>query len=278
MKKKLLGIKVFGGSLLGILGIIFIGVAPQAVQAEEVIDITPTVSFTVSEMTLWVGGEYTLNYQIENLYDIPVEAEISFTNLTPETLNYADTEVAFYAIDEGAASFSYQVELSNTTMEQLSDKFPEATFVQKDVQPILELYVNYQEKNIYRLYNPHSGEHLYTAGKTENDFLISLGWHGEGTMSGVAMSPYEVYRLYNPYTGNHFYTSSAKEVSDLSQIGWVAEGTAFYTSKPSDAPVYRLYNPYSLTGAHFYTTSATERDGLIAIGWQDEGVGWYQVK
>ena len=34
--------------------------------------------------------------------------------------------------------------------------------------------------DMYRLYNPNSGEHFYTASKGERNHLISLGWNDEG--------------------------------------------------------------------------------------------------
>lgn len=33
---------------------------------------------------------------------------------------------------------------------------------------------------MYRLYNPNSGEHFYTASVDEGEFLISAGWKDEG--------------------------------------------------------------------------------------------------
>ena len=33
---------------------------------------------------------------------------------------------------------------------------------------------------MYRLYNPNSGEHFYTASVSERNNLYDLGWHYEG--------------------------------------------------------------------------------------------------
>ncbi|EJW93331.1 hypothetical protein EVA_18563 [gut metagenome] len=33
---------------------------------------------------------------------------------------------------------------------------------------------------IFRLYNPNSGEHFYTADRNEKDGLIAAGWNFEG--------------------------------------------------------------------------------------------------
>lgn len=34
---------------------------------------------------------------------------------------------------------------------------------------------------MYRLYNPNSGEHFYTASDEERWHLIDVGWNDEGT-------------------------------------------------------------------------------------------------
>ena len=33
---------------------------------------------------------------------------------------------------------------------------------------------------MYRLYNRNAGDHHYTMSKGERDFLIGVGWEGEG--------------------------------------------------------------------------------------------------
>jgi len=64
---------------------------------------------------------------------------------------------------------------------------------------------------MYRLYNPNSGEYFYTSNPAELDALIGLGWNDEGIgwYSGdVPKSP--LYRQYNPnaFANNHNYTTS----------------------------------------------------------------------
>ena len=41
-------------------------------------------------------------------------------------------------------------------------------------------YADEGSQEMYRMYNPNSGEHFYTANSYERDNLKSLGWHYEG--------------------------------------------------------------------------------------------------
>lgn len=134
--------------------------------------------------------------------------------------------------------------------------------------------------DVYRLYNPNTGEHVYTMGQAEKNNLVRLGWRYEGslgtsyyTIPGQTYGKAPVYRLYSKNSGQHLYTTSNYEVSQLKNYGWVNEGVVFYdaTILPSNQKtgVERLYNPNS--GQHLYTANWEERDFLIKIGWKDEG-------
>jgi surface protein len=132
---------------------------------------------------------------------------------------------------------------------------------------------------MYRLYNPNSGEHFYTASAGERDALVRVGWRYEGEgWTAPAKSATPVYRLYNPNAGDHHYTTSAGERDSLKRAGWNYEGIGWYGSDAKAVPLYRQYNPNARTGTHNYTTSAGERDHLVRLGWRDEGVGWYGVE
>lgn len=122
---------------------------------------------------------------------------------------------------------------------------------------------------VYRLYNPHDGQHHLTASHSEAETLASVGWNYEGVaFKGGDGDP--VYRLYNPFGGQHVLTASAEEGMSLAIAGWVVESVAFKAGDRSD--VYRLYNPNN--GDHLYTTSTEERDSLVRAGWQSEGVAF----
>ena len=142
----------------------------------------------------------------------------------------------------------------------------------KDLQPA-------QVVQLFRAYNPNSGEHLYTADKAEYDKLVGLGWHGEGNAWKAASKGAPVYRLYNPNSGEHFYTVSESEYNDVAKAGWKKEGVAFYSDNNRGVEVYRLFNPNAKgAGSHHYTTLASERDTLIKAGWKYENVAFYGLK
>ena len=130
--------------------------------------------------------------------------------------------------------------------------------------------------DMFRLYNPNSGEHFYTGNEDEKDHLVSLGWNFEGiAWTAPAKSNTPVYRLYNPNAGDHHYTMSEAEKDWLVGLGWNYEGIGWYSVVTEREPIYRLYNPNATTGTHHYTASEGERDYLISLGWRDEKIGWY---
>lgn len=133
--------------------------------------------------------------------------------------------------------------------------------------------------NMYRLYNPNTGEHFYTGNTNEEKQLSTNGWQYEGVgwVAPISTSV-PIYRLYNPYNGDHHYTKDSNEKSMLVGAGWKDEGIGWYSADDSAIPMYRLYNPNNKkAGSHHYTTSAGEKSSLISSGWKDEGIGWYAV-
>lgn len=131
---------------------------------------------------------------------------------------------------------------------------------------------------MYRLYNPNSGEHFYTANSAERDMLVGVGWRYESVgWVAPSVSGTPVYRLYNPNAGDHHYTKSAGERDWLISLGWNDEGIGWYSDDAETVPVYRQYNPNAVSGAHNYTWNKAENDYLASIGWNAEGIGWYAV-
>ena len=134
---------------------------------------------------------------------------------------------------------------------------------------------------VYRVYNPNSGEHMFTRNAAEVANLVSLGWNNETPADGDAAITVDdpdaapVYRVYNPNEGKHHFTKDANEASFLASIGWNMEGIAFFVYDAESGagnPEYRVYNPN--TGDHHWTSDAAEKDALVALGWNDEGVAW----
>lgn len=132
---------------------------------------------------------------------------------------------------------------------------------------------------LYRAYNPNSGEHLYTASKTEFAKAVKAGWHDEGQAWKAATSGTPVYRLYNPNSGEHFYTMDTKEYNKVAAAGWHKEGFAFYSNADKGTPIYRAFNPNAKgAGSHFFTPTASEWNHLGKVGWHKEGIAFYGVK
>jgi len=137
-------------------------------------------------------------------------------------------------------------------------------------------YTSFTPTDMFRLYNPNSGEHFYTASRTEADNLVTAGWNDEGLgWKAPAMSDTPVYRLYNPNSGDHHYTPDEEEKDNLIAAGWNDEGIGWYSFERQTTSLYRLYNPNAASGSHHYTTDKDERDYLVSTGWVDEGIGWY---
>ena len=129
---------------------------------------------------------------------------------------------------------------------------------------------------VLRLYNPYSGEHLYTMDEVEYAHLVSIGWNGEDLAfyarpKDGSMGGYEVYRLYNRYSGRHHLTASVTERDALVRMGWTCEGVAFRYSD-EDPTIWRGYD--RRTDDHLWTTSRHELDVAVSNGWNDEGIAY----
>ncbi len=129
---------------------------------------------------------------------------------------------------------------------------------------------------MYRLYNPNSGEHFYTANKGEMQSLDSVGWNYEGIAWYAPSSGTPVYRMYNPNVGDHHYTMNWAEVQMLQAAGWNYEGEAWKSG--GSVKMLRAYNPNAVTGTHHYTSNRAEINMIVAAGWRDEGYGWYALR
>ena len=129
--------------------------------------------------------------------------------------------------------------------------------------------------NMYRLYNPNSGEHFYTMSLHEATSVAEAGWQWEGIGWVAPLEGTPVYRLYNPNAGDHHYTTSDVERAHLISVGWNDEGIGWYSDGEDHVAVLRQYNPNAIAGAHNFTTSWVENDHLVGVGWNHEGLAWY---
>lgn len=135
-----------------------------------------------------------------------------------------------------------------------------------------EINIQKDGSDVFRLYNPNNGMHMFTTSIPERQGLISKGWKDEGVAWKSPDTGDVVYRMYNPNDGQHMFTTSFNEAANLQKAGWKYEGSNFASGR-SGVPVYRLYNPNN--GYHMFTTSENERDALLGVGWRNEGTAFY---
>ncbi len=134
---------------------------------------------------------------------------------------------------------------------------------------------------VFRIYNPVTGEHLYTSDFNERWVLVfSKQWVDED-MAWISpvLSDDPVYRLFHEETGTHFYTIDEFEKSVLLSCDWKDEGVAWFSTQSDGVPVYRLFNPVlPPLAAHHFTSDEYEKNYLKLHGWRDEGVAWFGMK
>lgn len=132
---------------------------------------------------------------------------------------------------------------------------------------------------MWRLYNPYTGEHLFTTDKQEALKLAGLGWTNEGSIGKVdTKKGMAVYRLYNAYTGEHHFTMNEAEVKSCVAAGWTNEGIKFYGVRPDGLKVkamISMYNPYEKAFYHHYTSDEQEIATMQKAGWIREDPKWY---
>lgn len=158
----------------------------------------------------------------------------------------------------------------------------ESTALKKELEEVQKKLEALETVEMFRLYNPNSGEHFYTQSVNERDTLVSVGWKDEGIgWYAPKNSGDPVYRLYNP-NGEHHYTLSLSERDALVGLGWKDEGIGWKSYDAEDtvnaAVLYRQYNPHAYKCNHNYTVSQNEANTLISYGWKDEGTAWVGIQ
>ena len=188
------------------------------------------------------------------------------------TVTYSNGDTANAAIkwdDVDASAYAGVIGQTTTfTVNGTADGMPVSATVTVSAKPATQ--------NMYRLYNPNSGEHFFTGDMNEYKTLCDLGWRGEDVSWVAPTQGDAVYRLYNPNTGEHHYTLDTNERDTLiGQYGWKGEGIGWYSG--GSTPVYRVYNPNAFQFGHLFTADDNERTQLLGYGWNDEAIGWYAV-
>ncbi|MCR5048820.1 MAG: Ig-like domain-containing protein [Saccharofermentans sp.] len=179
------------------------------------------IAVTPSTLNLIVDSSSTLTVTYDpTVYDDTISSPL-FESDNPEvaSVNYETGLVE--ARKEGTATITVTV-YDYTTDEMYSAT---CTVTVVEVEPVA----------MYRLYNPNSGDHFYTADDAEAENLINLGWNDEG-IGWIApiVSDTPVYRQYNPneFANNHNYTTDETEKDNLISLGWLDENIGWYGLSP----------------------------------------------
>ena len=129
---------------------------------------------------------------------------------------------------------------------------------------------------VYRLYNPLTGEHVWTISSSEQTSLTKKGFKKEGVSWYAPTTGKAVYKLYNKATSNHLYTADAAEAKSLVKAGWKYEnnGKAVFYSGGTKY-IYRLYKAKQKKENHHLSVDQSEINSLKKSGWKVEGVAMY---
>ncbi len=246
-------------------------------------------------------------YKDLSAVDSAVSVDVSDKNITEQSvindrtkaildainaLEYKDADYLEYnkaveqanAVDRTQYTDESLAVLDNALAVDVSGKnITEQSVVDAQTQAITDAINGLEIKTVkkismYRLYNPNSGEHFYTADENERNNLVSVGWKYEGIgWTAPETSDKPVYRLYNQNGGEHHYTLDASERDFLVSLGWKFEDIGWYSADTNGIPLYRQYNPNAFANNHNYTADKSENDWLVSLGWKAEGIGWYGV-
>ena len=211
-------------------------------------------------------GMFTETVHAENV-DEPI-------NLQEQTEESEETEESVQTEENEETEESVQTEESEETEESVQIEETEESTESEEVEK-KSLEDEVKTRDMYRLYNPNSGEHFYTNDANERDYLASVGWNYEGISWKAPATGDPVYRLYNQNAGDHHYTLNANERDYLVSVGWNYEGICWYSTAEKSVPIFRVYNPNAVTGTHHYTADYNEIQYLVSVGWNYEGIGWY---
>lgn len=231
-----------------------------------------TVVFTLGFEDLFKAAKENNDTIEEFINSIPETAEI---NLTIPQIKAEDTLKAATEVKITASTVtSIQVALTAGTTTANAEVSEE-----NSANELTLTVTDDQNVAMYRMYNPNSGEHFYTAEAKERDHLESVGWTYE-MIGWVApdLSREPVYRLYNENAGDHHYTMDKAEHDALVALGWKSENIGWYSAGEDGTPLYRQYNPNAQVGTHNFTKDMNENNALVNLGWDAEGIAWYAVK
>ena len=226
--------------------------------------------------TLEVGETFEMHYDVTN-----DRWRYNYVTLDPSCVTWTSSDTSVCTVSPAGVVTARAVGKATVTATLPSGRSLSHEWTVVEAKPE-------STQVMYRLYNPNSGEHFYTASTAERDATIAAGWNDEGIgWTAPSESDTPVYRLYSGT--DHHYTTSIVERDHLIDVGWTlegdnAEGIAWYSDDQKRVPLYRQFNPnvdptapFNNSGSHNYTTSLEEHEHLISIGWRGEDIGWHGV-
>ena len=250
-------------------------------------EITRKVSAsTIDLSTLWPYAKYcTFSFTYIRPYDsnpATVMSSVGAINTKTFTLKSlpADKKVTLYfTVPDGSGPISSLLESLGVSDPKNYEGVYYSGKLILDYSSEEEPQVEPQVAPLYRLYNPYTHEHFFTAETTENDNLVRLGWKSEGGVGYIYKHAEKggVYRLYNPTTGEHHYTMNEDEVATCVKAGWKNEGVKWFSAQDKEVTLnklYSMYNPYEKKFYHHYTADAKEIEQMVKAGWRKEEVKW----
>lgn len=139
---------------------------------------------------------------------------------------------------------------------------------------------NFEAYAVARLYQPDTGDYLYTSSNVEACYAITLGYIFDGTpLRGIAQAAsgaVPVYRI-SGYSHHTFTTSASQKDSLVAQPGYTYEGIAWYaygTQVENSQPVMSSSIP---SGGNFLSAALGEASGAQAnFGYTGNAVAFYQ--
>jgi hypothetical protein len=151
-----------------------------------------------------------------------------------------------------------------------------AGYIYETPQLIRDSVITPVTTELYRLFNPQTGDHFYTIdGVERNNAISQLGFRDEGVACFVfpdqRSDTVPLHRLYHPALVDHFYTTSTQERDRAATGGWQTEIVACYVFPqhvPGTTPLYRMFMP-ELTKIESFTA---DRDYInpnqkVALSW-----------
>jgi len=254
---------------LGVGSVRVVGIADlgAAVEDETAIDPLQYLDDHDNYFDIMLSGDAAAVARLATVV-IPTSAEAGYSDIyNPGGPGRTPTEGVTYTAPAAVQRFDIDVSLDDLgTVSWAGQSL--ADYDQDNLLPVM-----------FRLFDPGSGTHLYTASSNEASAAVDLGYVEEGVpFSNEGSHPdlIGIRRFFSAEATDYVLTTDPAEIERLSRAGsgFADEGgvsTGIAEPEPGAAPVYRFYS--ESTTDHLYTHSFSE--GAGAAGYEYEGIAWY---